>query len=102
MPSGARTGPARRPATRPVFCRCPVASWRELRYALALRQSDMAEILGLTISSVAELERGGRAGRSHRCPRDVYLERLRDYLRLPELRRRLEAAGHPHPWPEDA
>lgn len=85
---------------RPISCRCPVASWRELRYALGMRQRDMAEMLGLTIGSVAELERNGRPGRGHRCPLDIRLERLRDYLSLPEMRERLAASGFPHPYPE--
>lgn len=89
-------------SARPGFCHCPVSSWRALRYALGLRQRDMAEMLGLALSSVADLERAsGRAGRGHRCPRDIHVERLRDYLRLPELRKRLERAGHPHPFPDD-
>jgi hypothetical protein len=87
-------------SARPISCRCPVASWRELRYALGLRQSDMAEMLGLTVGSVAELERNGRRGRGHRCPLDMRLERLRDYLSLPEMRARLAASGFPFPYPE--
>ena len=78
-----------------VQCRCRVPNWRDFRFALALRQKDLAEMLGVTIATVAELER------EHHCPRDVSIERLREYLRLPEMQARLLAANYPFPFPED-
>jgi hypothetical protein len=60
-----------------------------------MRQRDVAEMLGMTEGAVAVLER------QHHCPRDVSMERLREYLELPELRARLVHAGYPLPW-EDA
>ncbi len=70
--------------------------WRGLRLALGLTQQQMCELLCVDRKTLYRLE-VGRLAAPLRASRTL----LRAWLRDPELRRRLEAAGFPHPFPED-
>lgn len=77
--------------------RCRVKDWASLRSALGLTQVKLAEMLGLSVSTVKRMEQS----RGHRCMPQPALKLLRTWLQEPELRERLNAARYPHPWPED-
>ena len=73
-----------------------VADWRALRAALGLSQVQMGRLLCIHEKAVVRLE-NGQTKRLHEASEVI----LRASLLDPRLIARLEAAGHPHPWPED-
>jgi transcriptional regulator with XRE-family HTH domain len=79
-------------------CRCRVPDWRALREALGLTQEEFAELLSLSRTGVQWIE----AQQPHRCPSRQTVTLLQLWLSTPTLRRRLELAGYPHPYPEFA
>lgn len=66
--------------------------WRRVRLALGMRQTDMADVLGLSRESVSRAERG------RQTPGRRALIRLNHYLSLPGARTRLRRAGVRHPF----
>lgn len=57
----------------------------------------MADHLGMTASGIYEIERADE----HHCPRSATVTLLRITLQDPILVARLQAAGVPHPFPDD-
>ncbi|MDA8189776.1 MAG: hypothetical protein M0T85_16675 [Dehalococcoidales bacterium] len=73
-----------------------IKDWRALRKALGLSQVEMARLLCLRRSRLAEMEQT-TACRVHNST----IMLLRAWLQHPKLRERLQSANYPYPFPDD-
>lgn len=80
-----------------MLCRCGIADWRALRKALGLTQMELADLLGVNLSTIWRAERS-----PHRCPSPLLVRTLRStVLHRAKLRDALRAAAISYPWPND-
>jgi hypothetical protein len=82
-------------------CRCRIPDLRALRRALSAPGDPITCARMAALLQLSERRYWGLEQPPHRCPPAASLALLRGWLRAPPFRARLEAAGYPHPFPED-